>query len=62
MKGKSINMLLAGDIGGTNTRLGLFGRLADRPRPIAVRVFSTLAFSDLSAIIAAFPATRRYVA
>jgi glucokinase len=47
-------MLLAGDIGGTNTRLGLFGRLADRPRLIVARVFSTLAFPDLGAIIAAF--------
>jgi len=47
-------MLLAGDVGGTNTRLGLFDRLPDRPRLIAARVFSTLAYRDLSAIIAAF--------
>src|ERR1700738_3331489 len=47
-------MLLAGDVGGTNTRLGLFHRLPDRPRLIAARVFSTLAYRDLSAIISAF--------
>jgi glucokinase len=47
-------MLLAGDIGGTNTRLGLFERLPGRPRLIAARVFSTLAYGDLSGIISAF--------
>jgi glucokinase len=47
-------MLLAGDVGGTNTRLGLFERLPDRPRLIGARVFSTLAYQDLSAIISAF--------
>jgi glucokinase len=47
-------MLLAGDVGGTNTRLGLFDPLPDRPRLIAARVFSTLAYRDLSAIISAF--------
>src|ERR1700681_1643678 len=47
-------MLLAGDVGGTNTRLGLFDRLLDRPRLITARVFSTLAYRDLSAIITAF--------
>jgi glucokinase len=52
--GKVNLMLLAGDIGGTNTRLGLFDRLPDRPRPIAVRVFPTLAYPDLSAILSAF--------
>src|ERR1700682_4099810 len=46
-------MLLAGDVGGTNTRLGLFDRLPDRPRLIGARVFSTLAYRDLSAIISA---------
>src|SRR6202049_2972360 len=47
-------MLLAGDIGGTNTRLGLFERLPDRPRLVTTRVFSTLAYRDLSAVISAF--------
>jgi glucokinase len=53
--GRKVNlMLLAGDVGGTNTRLGLFDRLPDRPRLIAARVFPTLAYRDLSAIISAF--------
>jgi glucokinase len=47
-------MLLAGDIGGTKTLLGLFDRTPPRPRPIAVRSFPTLAYDDLSAMIAAF--------
>jgi glucokinase len=56
--GRKVNrgllMLLAGDVGGTNTRLGLFDRLPDRPRLIAARVFPTLAYPDLGAIISAF--------
>jgi glucokinase len=30
-------MLLAGDIGGTKTLLGLFERQGERPRPLVVR-------------------------
>lgn len=47
-------MLLAGDIGGTKTLLGLFDSAPARPRPIAVRSFGTLDFDDLPAMIAAF--------
>ena len=47
-------MLLAGDVGGTNTRLGLFERGADRPEQIAVGIFPTLEYSDLTNIIAEF--------
>ena len=47
-------MLLAGDVGGTKTLLGLFEPHAARPRPIAVRSFGTLAFDDLPAMIAEF--------
>ncbi len=46
--------LLAGDVGGTTTRLGLFEKTASRPRPIAVREFATLDFPDLRSMIAAF--------
>jgi len=46
--------LLAGDVGGTTTRLGLFETTASRPRPIAVREFATLDFPDLRSMIAAF--------
>jgi glucokinase len=47
-------MLLAGDIGGTKTLLGLFDPRPARPRPIVVRTFTTLDFSDLPAMIESF--------
>lgn len=47
-------MILAGDIGGTNTRLGLFEPARPRPRRLARQVFTTLDFPDLPSMIAAF--------
>ena len=47
-------MLLAGDIGGTKTLLGLFDRAFPRPHPIASRAFSTLEYNDLAAMISVF--------
>ena len=47
-------MILAGDIGGTNTRLGLFEPTRPRPRQRAIHVFATLEFPDLPSMIAAF--------
>jgi glucokinase len=47
-------MLLAGDIGGTKTLLGLFDRAVPRPHPIAMRAFSTREYGDLSAMISVF--------
>src|SRR5438046_804993 len=47
-------MILAGDIGGTNTRLGLFEPARPRPRPRAIQGFATLDFADLPTMIAAF--------
>jgi glucokinase len=47
-------MLLAGDIGGTKTLLGLFDSAPVRPRPVFVRSFGTLDYDDLSTMIAAF--------
>jgi len=47
-------MLLAGDIGGTKTLLGLFEAQTPRPRPIAVRAFGTVDYHDLLTIIAEF--------
>jgi glucokinase len=47
-------MILAGDIGGTSTRLGLFDPVRPRPRPLAIHVFTTLDFPDLPSMIAAF--------
>jgi glucokinase len=47
-------MLLAADIGGTKTLLGLFDPAASRPRPAATRSFPTLGYADLPAMIAVF--------
>lgn len=47
-------MLLAGDIGGTKTLLGLFDAVPARPRPVLVRSFGTLDHADLHTMIAEF--------
>ncbi len=48
-------MLLAGDIGGTKTLLGLFETgTGARPRRVAVRAFGTIDYDDLSSMIAQF--------
>src|SRR5580700_9036411 len=64
--GTEVNMLLAGDIGGTKTLLGLYeaggrggrchpaGPPARRPRQVAVRSFSTCDYADLATIITTF--------
>lgn len=49
-------MLLAGDIGGTKTLLGLFDPVPARPRPVVIRSFPTLDYTDLPAMISAFMA------
>ena len=47
-------MLLAGDIGGTKTLLGLFNRAPERPRPIEIGEFVTLDYASLVLIIREF--------
>jgi len=47
-------MILAGDVGGTKTLLGLFDTTRPRPRPLLVRSFGTLDHADLPAMIAVF--------
>jgi glucokinase len=47
-------MLLAGDVGGTKTLLGLFERARDRPRPLVVREFSTQEFDSLDELTQVF--------
>lgn len=47
-------MILAGDLGGTTTRLGLFDESAPRPRPIVTREYVTLDHISLAAIVARF--------
>jgi glucokinase len=46
--------VLAGDVGGTSTRLGVFEGTSSRPRALAVRTFRTLDFSGLPDMISAF--------
>jgi glucokinase len=59
-----VNMILAGDVGGTKTLLGLFETGA-RPEPVVVRTYATASFADLTALVSAFvaeePAARRGV-
>jgi len=47
-------VLLAGDIGGTKTLLGLFDSAADRPNAIEVGEFTTLDYDDLVPMIREF--------
>jgi glucokinase len=47
-------VVLAGDVGGTKTLIGLFDPDVTRPRAVAIRAFRTLDFVDLPAIIRAF--------
>ena len=47
-------MFLAGDVGGTHTRLGLFERGDPRPRLIAARVYATGAFRGLPSVLQSF--------
>jgi len=47
-------MLLAGDVGGTKTYLGLFAPGPERPHPTLVREFATLAFQSLGDMVDTF--------
>ena len=49
-----VNMILAGDIGGTKTLLGLFDGATLRPRADVTRSFGTLDHADLPSMIAEF--------
>ena len=55
-------MLLAGDIGGTKTLLGLFDALPVRPRPLAVQSFPTLDYDDLGTMLRTFLTAERVTA
>lgn len=46
--------ILAGDIGGTNTRLGLFDPARPRPEKRVIRVYPTLGFPSLAAMVGEF--------
>jgi glucokinase len=47
-------MLLAGDVGGTSTRLGLFAPAPERPTPVRTAQFITLDYESIEQMIAAF--------
>jgi glucokinase len=49
-----VNMILAGDIGGTKTLLGVFDGAPVRPRAIVARSFATLDYHDLPSMIGDF--------
>ena len=51
-------MLLAGDVGGTKTLLGLFRRAPLRPAPVAVESFPTLEYDNLVPMIREFLRTQ----
>ena len=52
-------MLLAGDIGGTKTLLGLFEPGPERPKPVAIDEFVTLDHDGLESILETFLGARR---
>ena len=52
-------MLLAGDIGGTKTLLGLFEPGPERPQPVAIDEFVTLDYDGLESILETFLGARR---
>lgn len=58
--GYSGGMILAGDIGGTNTRLGLFEKDSEgHLRPGIIEVFSSRAFESLERIVETFVQTHK---
>jgi glucokinase len=54
-----VNMILAGDVGGTKTLLGLYSRRGSRPEAIAVQSFTTIDYTDLTGVISSFAAHER---
>ena len=55
-------MLLAGDVGGTKTLLGLFSAGLGRPKPVDVAEFVTLDYDSLEPMIESFLASRKLAA
>src|SRR4051794_24813208 len=47
-------MLLAGDVGGTKTLIGLFERGIRRPRPIVTHSYTTQTFASFTEVLDAF--------
>lgn len=49
-----VNMILAGDVGGTKTLLGFFDSSGPRPAPLVVREIPTLDYPDLLTLVESF--------
>jgi len=49
-----VNMILAGDVGGTKTLLGLFDSRGPRPEPLVVSEIPTLDYPDLLTLVESF--------
>jgi glucokinase len=47
-------MLLAADVGGTKTLIGLYEESGPRPKPVETRVYATLDFDNMSQLVNAF--------
>ncbi len=47
-------MLLAADVGGTKTLIGLYRPPGPRPTPVESRVYATLDFENMSQLVDAF--------
>ena len=52
-------MILAGDIGGTNTRLALFDLEGERLRPVVEKTFPSQKFESLETIVKMFVSENR---
>jgi glucokinase len=52
--GSEVNMLLAGDVGGTKTLIGLYEPAGARPRKVASLEFATIRFAALADVVRAF--------
>jgi glucokinase len=55
----NLRVLLAGDVGGTKTLLGLFQPGEERPRAVEVGEFATLDYDSLESIVAEFLSAQR---
>ncbi len=53
-------MILAGDVGGTNTRLAFFDSEAERLKPIALEIFPSRAHKSLEEIVTKFVTARNF--
>jgi glucokinase len=49
-----LRMFLAGDVGGTKTLLGLFAAAPERPTPVEIGEFVTLAYDGLEPMVREF--------